>query len=241
MQIQADTLVSDIVAKNYNTAAIFSKYNIDFCCNGNRSLAKVIEKKGIPLEEIIEALAAEVDTRENQSDLFQKLNIGALSDYVVESHHSYVEKSIPPIKQYLDKLCKVHGDRHPELFEIRELFFGSADELTKHMKKEELILFPFFKKLAKLKKEGGAYEKPHFETVENPIAMMHHEHDVEGERFRKIAELTANYTPPADACTTYKVTFSMLKEFEEDLHKHIHLENNILFKRGILLEQELAG
>ena len=97
-----------------------------------------------------------------------------------------------------------------------------------------------FKKLAKLNKEGGVYEKPNFETVENPIAKMHHEHDTEGERFRRIAELTKNYTPPEDACTTYKVAFSMLKEFEEDLHKHIHLENNILFKKGIELEKELA-
>jgi len=95
-------------------------------------------------------------------------------------------------------------------------------------------------KPTKLNKEGGVYEKPNFGTVENPIAMMHHEHDVEGERFRKIAELTNNYTPPADACTTYRVAFSMLQEFEEDLHKHIHLENNILFKRGIKLEQELS-
>lgn len=240
MKLQADTLVSDIVAENYNAAAVFSKYKIDFCCNGNRSLATVTEKKGISLEEVLEDLENQMKTKEDQSNLYQNLGIDFLSDYVVETHHSYVEKSIPPIKQYVDKICKVHGERHPELFEIRELFFGSADELTKHMKKEELILFPFFKKLAKLKKEGGVYEKPNFGTVENPIAMMHHEHDVEGERFRRIAELTDNYTPPSDACTTYRVAFSMLKEFEEDLHKHIHLENNILFKRGIKLEQELS-
>ena len=241
MKLQANTLVSDIVAENYNTAAIFSKYKIDFCCNGNRSLATVTEKKGISLEEVLADLENQMKTKEDMSALYQSWNIDFLSDYVVETHHAYVEKNIPVIKQYVDKISKVHGDRHPELLEVRELFFGSADDLTTHMKKEELILFPFFRKLAKLKKEGGVYEKPTFGTVENPIEMMHHEHDAEGERFRKIAELTDNYTPPADGCTTYRVAFSMLKEFEADLHKHIHLENNILFKKGIALEKELAN
>ena len=241
MKIKEETFVSDVVAKSYNTAAVFSKYGIDFCCNGNRSIAKAIEKKGIPFAKLQADLESALNAQRDSITFVQKFPIDVLSDYIVETHHSYVEKSISPLKQYLDKLCKVHGDRHPELFEVRELFFASADALIMHMKKEELILFPFFKKLAKLKKEGGAYEKPHFETVENPIAMMHHEHEVEGGRFRKIAEFTGNYTPPTDACTTYRVTFSMLKEFEEDLHKHIHLENNILFKGGIFLEQELSN
>ncbi|MNT11953.1 Iron-sulfur cluster repair protein YtfE [compost metagenome] len=134
----------------------------------------------------------------------------------------------------------MHGASHPELFEINQLFIGCAGELAQHMKKEELILFPFIKKMVKASLTDELIEQPHFGTVENPIAMMMHEHDAEGERFRKIALLTNDYTPPADACNTYRVTFAMLAEFEEDLHKHIHLENNILFPAAAVLEKKFS-
>ncbi|MFN8237520.1 MAG: hemerythrin domain-containing protein, partial [Chitinophagales bacterium] len=115
----------------------------------------------------------------------------------------------------------------------------TAGELTAHMKKEELMLFPFIRKMAKAQTTKEKVSTPMFGTVQNPIAMMHQDHDTEGERFRKIAALTQNYTPPADACNTYRVTFALLKEFEEDLHLHIHLENNILFPKAIELEKSI--
>lgn len=145
------------------------------------------------------------------------------------------------MKQFLDKLCKVHGANHPELFEINEQFNASAGELAMHMKKEELILFPYIKKMVASKSNHQPEGKPNFGTVQNPINMMMEEHNVEGERFRKIAHLSYNYNPPADACNTYRVAFSLLKEFEEDLHLHIHLENNILFPKSVTLEKELIG
>jgi regulator of cell morphogenesis and NO signaling len=151
-----------------------------------------------------------------------------------------VEEKTPTLLQFLDKLCKVHGNAHPELFEIHDLFKGCAGELAQHMKKEEFILFPFIKRLVKAVANNEAIEMPPFGTVDNPIAMMKHEHDAEGERFRRIVALTDNYTPPADACNTYKVTFAMLQEFEQDLHKHIHLENNILFPKAQQLENTLS-
>ena len=108
------------------------------------------------------------------------------------------------------------------------------------MKKEELILFPYIRKMVKAKKFGESLPKSHFGNVENPIAMMEHEHDTEGERFRKIYRLSSNYTTPADGCTTYRVAFAMLQEFEEDLHEHIHLENNILFPKAITLQKNFS-
>ena len=163
-----------------------------------------------------------------------------LVEYIEKKHHRYVEEKIPVLRQFLDKLGRVHGERHPELFKINELFTASAGELASHMKKEELILFPFVKKMVKAKLENGAIQSPQFGTVENPITMMMVEHDNEGQRFRDIAELTDNYNPPADACNTYKVTYAMLDEFEKDLHLHIHLENNILFPEAIKLEQQFS-
>jgi len=132
----------------------------------------------------------------------------------------------------------VHGERHQELFEINALFKRSAGDLAQHMKKEELILFPFIQKMVKAQKENQLIQEPNFGTVENPIAMMKDEHTIEGERFDKIATLTDGFTPPEDACSTYKVTYQMLKEFEQDLYKHIHLENNILFPKAIQLQAD---
>ena len=135
----------------------------------------------------------------------------------------------------------MHGERHPELFAIRDEFQGCAHAMAAHMKKEELVLFPFINQLEQARQHGMPAPAPHFGTVDNPIAMMEHEHDAEGERFRRIAELSDGYSNPPDGCTTYGTTYAMLREFEEDLHRHIHLENNILFPRAKALERELRS
>ena len=229
--------IGEFVAEDFRTAAVFTKYKIDFCCNGGRTIEEACEKKGIDSNIVIEELDAVLNTTTNQTIDYKSWPLDLLAEYIEKKHHRYVEEKIPVIRQFLDKLCRVHGERHPELFKINELFTASAGELAAHMKKEELILFPFIKKMVKAKLENGALQAPSFGTVENPIAMMMQEHDTEGERFRQIAELTNSYNPPSDACNTYRVTFAMLDEFEKDLHLHIHLENNILFPEAHKLEQ----
>lgn len=231
--------IGEYVAKDFRTAAIFSKYGIDFCCKGNRTIDVACHKKDINANELIEQLDIVLNTKNDSGIDFKSWPLDLLADYIEKTHHRYVEEKIPVLLQFLDKLCKVHGANHPELFEINELFIGCAGELTQHMKKEELILFPFIKKMVATRSNNEALQQPHFGTVDNPIAMMMHEHDAEGERFRKIEILTNNYTPPVDACNTYRVTFDMLADFEQDLHKHIHLENNILFPKAALLEKTL--
>ena len=229
-------LIGQFVAEDFRTAAIFSKYKIDFCCNGNRSIKEACEKNGINSNMLMEELDTVLNSSIGQSIDYKSWPIDLLAEYIEKKHHRYVEEKIPVLRQFLDKLCKVHGERHPELFKINELFTASAGELVSHMKKEELILFPFVKRMIKAKMDNEVITSPQFGTVENPIAMMMEEHDTEGERFREIAELTNNYNPPKDACNTYKVTYEMLNEFEKDLHLHIHLENNILFPEAIKLE-----
>ncbi len=141
---------------------------------------------------------------------------------------------------FLDKLCKVHGERHPELFEVNKLFNISGTELLNHLQKEEMILFPFIKTMEKALIENKTIEQPHFGSVHNPITLLRGDHETEGDLFAKISALTNNYTPPVDACNTYKVTYSMLREFEQDLHKHIHLENNILFPKAQKMEEQFT-
>ncbi|MFT5820711.1 MAG: regulator of cell morphogenesis and NO signaling [Crocinitomix sp.] len=238
MKIDKETLIGEIVSEDYRLASYFKEQKIDFCCNGNRSIETVCELNNISMEKMLNEIesAMQISLKENN---YSAWDIGFLSEYIYQNHHTYVEEKIIEIKPYLDKICEVHGAAHPELFEIKELFIASANELTMHMKKEELMLFPYFKKLAKADKEGSAANSRQFDTLESPISQMHKEHDNEGERFRKIEALTNNYTPPANACSTYRVSFSLLKAFQDDLHKHIHLENNILFKKAIELEQKI--
>jgi len=232
--------IGQFVADDFRTAAVFSKYKIDFCCNGNRTINEVCEKKGLDNNDLLDELYAVISSKTNQSIDYKSWPLDLLADYIQKKHHRYVEEKIPVLKQFLNKLCSVHGERHPELLKINELFTASAGELASHMKKEELILFPFVKRMVDAKLENSGIQSPQFGTVENPITAMMQEHDNEGERFRQIAEITNNYTPPADGCNTYQVTFAMLKEFEQDLHLHIHLENNILFPGAIKLEQQFS-
>ncbi|WP_178987269.1 iron-sulfur cluster repair di-iron protein [Winogradskyella schleiferi] len=240
LQKNTEKEIGQYVADDFRTAAIFSKYKIDFCCNGNRTVAEACEKKGLDSSKIMDEINQVLNTKTGESIDYKSWPLDLLAEYIEKKHHRYVEDKIPVLRQFLDKLCRVHGERHPELFKINDLFTASAGELASHMKKEELILFPFIKKMVNAQLVNVELQSPQFGTVENPIALMMQEHDNEGERFRQIAELTDNYNPPADACNTYKVTFAMLEEFEKDLHLHIHLENNILFPAAVKLEQQFG-
>ncbi|MGU3374770.1 iron-sulfur cluster repair di-iron protein [Chryseobacterium sp. M5A1_1a] len=231
--------IGNIVAEDFRTAAIFKRHGIDFCCKGGRTIEEACNSKKMDSEKIYEELET-LPKNEAAAIDFNSWPLDLLADYIEKTHHRYVEEKTQVLQAFLDKLCKVHGERHPELFEINALFNESARDLASHMKKEELILFPFVRNMIKAKISGGDLPQTPFGTVENPVNMMQHEHTVEGDRFRKIAEITNEYQPPADACNTYKVAFAMLQDFENDLHKHIHLENNILFSKAIQLEKEFS-
>ena len=231
--------IGDIVANDFRTAAIFKKNGIDFCCKGGRTIEDACSNKNLNPETIYRAIE-ELPGQNSGTIDFNLFPLDLLADYVEKTHHRYAEEKIPIIMTFLEKLARVHGERHPEFVEIRNLFAASVQDLSVHFKKEELILFPFIRNMVKAKINQEELLAPAFGTVENPVAMMMDDHSIEGDRFAKIAELTSNYNPPADACNTYRVTFAMLKEFEEDLHTHIHIENNILFPKAIRLEQELV-
>ncbi|MFQ5446838.1 MAG: iron-sulfur cluster repair di-iron protein [Saprospiraceae bacterium] len=240
METLSNKTVGSLVAQSYKASAVFAKHGIDFCCGGGRSLADACAAKNLD-PEVVEAELKDVFSQKQEGDTdFNTWPLDLLADYIVKTHHRYVAEKIPMLRMWLDKLCKVHGERHPELHQIREIFFRSAAELEGHMQKEELVLFPVIRQMAQAKQESKPMERPHFGTVRNPVAMMEHEHETVGNWFKEIARISGNYTSPADGCTTYRVAFATLKEFEEDLHKHIHLENNILFPRAIALENEMA-
>ena len=235
-----DKTIGEIVADDFRTAAIFKKHGIDFCCKGGRSIEEACEQKKVDPTALVNELEALPKGNSNEVDV-RDWPLDLLANYIVRIHHQYVQDKTPTLLQFLDKLCRVHGDRHPELFEINRIFNERAQDLAVHFQKEERVLFPFIEQLVKAQQTGQPLGDIPFGSVENPIEMMMHEHSAEGDRFEQIVRLSNGYTPPADACNTYRVTFAMLQEFETDLNRHIHLENNILFPKAIALEKQLRG
>jgi regulator of cell morphogenesis and NO signaling len=244
MNILKDSLIGELVAEDYRTAAVFQKSGIDFCCNGNRTIEAACKEQNLAYDGLINNLQDTVDAPSRGEDAsidYKAWPLDLLADFIEKKHHRYVTEQIPVIKGLVDKIVSVHGDKHPELAEIKTEFDAAAGELTAHMKKEELMLFPVIRKMVQAKQTGVNRVAAPFGTIQNPIGMMMEEHDTEGGRFRKIAELSNQYTPPEDGCNTYRVAFATIKAFEADLHLHIHLENNILFPKAIAMEQSFTA
>ncbi len=229
-----------MVSENIKTAHVFKKYNIDFCCGGGISIEKACEKKNVDISLLAKELLAvdEVTTKDHD---YNSWELDVLVNHIVDVHHTYVSESIPLIIQYSDRVAKVHGENHPETVKINELFHEVAAELNAHMQKEEGILFPYIMELAAAKKAGQSARQAPFGTVNNPIHMMKMEHENAGGILKNIDNLSSGYTPPEGACNTYRALYSKLSEFEQDLHLHIHLENNILFPKSSELEQSVVS
>ena len=237
MEMSKTSTIGSFVANDYRAATVFQKYGIDFCCKGGRSIEDVCASKNLSSDSLLNELANVLENPNKMGIDFQSWSMDLLVDYIERKHHKYIRETTPAIKEFLDKLCEVHGANHPELFEIRSEFNSSATELANHMKNEEEILFPMVRNLVNTK----AGEVQENFSLQDTIRNMMFEHDVEGERFRKISQLSDNYTTPADGCTTYRVAYSLLNEFENDLHLHIHLENNILFTKIFEMESTVLN
>ncbi|MBR9915572.1 MAG: iron-sulfur cluster repair di-iron protein [Algicola sp.] len=239
MVINKNQIVGEVVAKDYRTASLFNKHGIDFCCDGNQTIYEACQSRSINADLVLRELNRVLIDNSKNAVNFNSWPLDLLADYIEKKHHLFVKDAILEILPYLDKVCKVHGKQHPELVSIKSEFNSVAEELVSHMNKEESMLFPLIRNMVKAQKDNLNLEQAHFGTIQNPIQVMMAEHNTEGERFRRIVHLSNKYTVPQDACNTYKVSFELLKDFEKDLHLHIHLENNILFPKAILLEEEL--
>ena len=230
--------VAELVTDNIKNAHVFKKYGIDFCCGGGENLETACKRRNVNLEEVERDLLNAYNTGSNEYK-YHSWDLDFLSDHIVNIHHLYVEESIPMLLNYCDKVVRSHAGQHKELKEIEKFFHLLAGDLKTHLKKEELILFPFIKKMVKAEKEGKKIERPPFGNASSPVRMMEEEHENASNLIRKIAVLSDDFTPPKGACNTYKAFYSKLDEFEKDLYLHIHLENNILFPRAIALEERV--
>ena len=228
--------LGDIVAGNYQAAEIFERYGLDFCCGGRTSLEKACRLH----EADLPAILAELQGLKAVTEPPLSHDPVALVTHIVSQHHAYVRRAIPSIQTHLAKVIGAHGARHPELSAVAANFNHVADDLMRHLVKEEQVLFPYIRAIAESVERGEAPPPDVFGTVQNPIRMLETEHQEAGDELAMIRTSTANYEPPEDACTTYRLVYAELREFERDLHRHVHLENNVLFPRAIALEAQVS-
>lgn len=233
--------IKDIVAENFHTVPLFEKYKIDFCCKGQRSIQEAIDEKKLSINEFYDELSKVYESAISDVKSFEEWDLVELSDYIVATHHVYVKNAIPLITLHIEKVINAHSKKYPFLLELQHVFGALANEMNAHMMKEEKILFPLIKYLVDTSKFNEKPKTSGFGTIKNPVNQMESEHISAGSATEKLRELTDDYKLPEDACTTFQVLYKELNEFEFDLHKHVHLENNILFPRAIKLEEKLLA
>lgn len=231
--------LGQIAAKDLRKAEIFKKYGLDFCCGGKKTVKEACAEKGLDVTKVEQELQYADKNPTARPLPYGDWSLDFLADYIVNTHHSYVRKSLPDLRTYAAKVASVHGDHHPELLRINQLVEDVNAELSTHMVKEEKVLFPYIKELVVAKDKKQPAQAAHFGTVQNPINMMEMEHELVGKNLEEIRTLSNNYALPEDACASYSLLYKMLAEFEDDLFTHIHLENNILFPKALEIEKQL--
>jgi regulator of cell morphogenesis and NO signaling len=231
--------LGEIVSADSRTAVIFDRFGLDYCCQGHQTLADAAAKAGVVIDAVLSDLSGLGPATEQDAATEWK-ELDDLSRHIVSRHHGYVREHTPVIAAYLDKLVARHGERHPELARVRAIFTSLSEEMAAHMMKEENILFPFIELLAISARKGGRLPNGPFGTVMNPVRMMEEDHREAGELLTQLRDLTSAYTPPPDGCTTYRLCYKELADFEADLHRHIHLENSLLFPQAVEIERRLS-
>lgn len=239
MSTTAEKTVRELALENPAATRVFEKLGIDYCCGGNKSLEEACRTVNLPMDEVLDSLdMAEQSARAVQKDRnWQTELLADLVEHITGTHHKYTREEMARLRPLLDKVCSVHGKNHPELLQVRASFQSLAQELTMHMMKEEMVLFPYIVRMEESVIQKEPVLPPPFGSVQNPVSMMEHEHDSAGNALRAMRQASVAYTPPGDACISYQTLYKALADFEADLHQHIHLENNILFPRAIAMEK----
>ena len=236
----ATQTVRDIALEQPSSIRVFEQYGIDYCCGGRKPLAEACAAKNLEVDAVIATLEAAAKRGAQNASDWTRASLEDLANHIVAKHHAYVKNELPRLAALAQRVVHRHGDTQAELPLIQTKLALLDEELTQHLAKEEVVLFPYVAKLERASKNGTGAPHGCFGTVANPIAMMTSEHDTAGSLIAEIRELSNQFTTPAGACPTYHAFYDGLREFEQDLHQHIHLENNILFPRAIELEAASA-
>ncbi len=232
--------VREIALEQPSSIRVFEKFGIDYCCGGRRPLAEACTAGNLEVDTVIAALEAAAATPNSEVENWAGKSLESLSTHIATTHHAYVKRELPRLAMLAEKVVNRHGPTKTELPVIAATLAQLDEELTQHLGKEEAVLFPYIANLERAVAIGAAKPQSCFGTVANPIAMMTQEHEGAGTLLAEIRRLSHDFTTPEDACPTFHAFYDGLKEFEQDLHQHIHLENNILFPRAIELEQSAS-
>lgn len=219
---------------------IFEEFKIDYCCGGGRSFDEACRFAGVAPDVVGKKLkhvfGSQIESSESPE---QTESASGLIDFILETHHVFTKSEIARLSALTEKVCRKHGAAHEELFAVQKFFGELCDDLTAHMRKEETVLFPFVKHLEMSEARNLSSPRPPFHTVKNPVRAMMNEHDAAGGILKKMRETTSDYVVPETACPSFQALYFGLEELEKDLHRHIHLENNVLFPLAVRLEQKV--
>ncbi|HWW76891.1 MAG TPA: iron-sulfur cluster repair di-iron protein [Pyrinomonadaceae bacterium] len=235
MTLNTTKTVRELALEVPNATRVFERLKIDYCCGGGRQISEACAAAGVPLDELSRLLDEECADAAEARDF----NAGPLSElirHILDTHHVYTREESARIQALLEKVCGKHGENHPELSEVRAAFVRLDADLQPHLFKEEQILFPYILRLEAARANGGLPPFAPFGTVNNPVRMMMSEHDTAGDLLREIRAAARDFRAPDDACVSFRALYRALEDFEQDLHQHIHLENNVLFPRAVELE-----
>ena len=242
MQEFATKTIREIALEAPLTTRVFEEYKIDFCCGGRVPFAEACENAGIDPAVMLTKLEAAVENaKADGSFTSDERSPSELIEYIVSTHHAFTRDEFARLLPLMDKVAGKHGENHPELFKIQKVLVELAGDLMPHMMKEESVLFPYIQQLETARADRGPVPVPHFGTVQNPVRMMMFEHETAGDLLRLIRMLSSDYAPPEGACPSYKGLYAGIEDLEKDLHRHIHLENNILFPQAIDIENNLRA
>lgn len=238
--IDVNQPVKDIVAALPESARVFEAMGIDYCCGGDKPFQEACKSARVSADDVLKALESIPSgaVPANTPD-WNREPLANLMAHIVSQHHAYCRREQERIALLVEKTTEVHGARHPELRQIRSVFLRMNKELVQHLMKEESTLFPLIEHMERAAASGRSMPRPAFGTIENPVSMMILEHDSTGNDLKEMSRLSNGYAPPEDACTTYRSLYTALKEFEQDMHQHVYLENYVLFPRTVALEKRL--
>ncbi len=241
MDIRPDAPIAEVASARPASIRVFQRHGIDFCCGGKRSLGEVCAEKGIAFEHLRQELESALSGPPASDRSWQDAPLGELLGFIVDRYHQWLRDELPRLTQMMTKVRAVHGERHPELAVLGRTFEAILAEIEPHMMKEERILFPYIAQMAQVAQAGEGLVGSPFGSVRNPIGAMESDHQALGELLVSLRTQANSFTPPEDACNTYRGLFHGLAEMERELHEHIHLENNVLHPRSIGLEQQLQA
>lgn len=237
----ATKTIREIALEAPATTRVFEEYKIDYCCGGRRSIEDVCSAAGIDPKALMDRINAAASAQPASLDDVEHKRPSELIDHIIAEHHIFTARETERLIPLMEKVVSRHGENHPELDKLQEVFLALVASLIPHMRKEEMVLFPYIKTLEASKGSAEGFQTPHFQTVRNPISMMMADHDADGERLRQMRGITDSYKLPEGACPSFTALYAGLEELEQDLHRHIHLENNVLFPAAADLEGPLVS